>query len=242
MISVFRKEVAGFLNSLIAYIVISVFLTCIGLLMWVFPQTNVLDYGFADMETLFGLAPYVFMFLIPAICMKFFAEEKKSGTMELLFTRPLMDLQVILGKYFAGLFLVVFSLLPTLIYYYSVYELGSPKGNLDSAGIMGSYIGLLLLGSFFTALGVLASSFTENQIIAFILGAFLCFIFYDGIDALASLDTVGSTGQLIERLGVVYHYNALSRGLMDSRDILYFLSITAATLLFTKLVIGSRKW
>lgn len=242
MISVFRKEVAGFLNSLIAYIVVSVFLTSVGLLMWVFPQTNILDYGFADMETLFGLAPYVFMFLIPAICMKFFAEEKKSGTMELLFTRPLTDLQVILGKYFAGLFLVIFSLLPTLIYYYSVYELGSPKGNLDSAGIMGSYIGLLLLGSFFTALGVLASSITENQIIAFILGAFLCFIFYDGIDALASLATVGSAGQLIERLGVVYHYNALSRGLMDSRDILYFLSITAATLLFTKLVIGSRKW
>lgn len=242
MISVFRKEVAGFLNSLIAYIVISVFLTSIGLLMWVFPQTNILDYGFADMETLFGLAPYVFMFLIPAICMKFFAEEKKSGTMELLFTRPLTDLQVILGKYFAGLFLVIFSLLPTLIYYYSVYELGSPKGNLDSAGIIGSYIGLLLLGSCFTALGVLASSITENQIIAFILGAFLCFIFYDGIDALASLATVGSAGQLIERLGVVYHYNALSRGLMDSRDVLYFLGITTATLLFTKLVIGSRKW
>jgi len=242
MISVFRKEVAGFLNSLIAYIVISVFLTSIGLLMWVFPQTNILDYGFADMETLFGLAPYVFMFLIPAICMKFFAEEKKSGTMELLFTRPLTDIQVILGKYFAGLFLVIFSLLPTVIYYYSVYELGSPKGNLDSAGIIGSYIGLLLLGSCFTALGVLASSITENQIIAFILGAFLCFIFYDGIDALASLATVGSAGQLIERLGVVYHYNALSRGLMDSRDVLYFLSITTATLLFTKLVIGSRKW
>ncbi len=213
-----------------------------GLILWVFPQTNVLDYGFAQLESLFGLAPYVFMFLIPAICMKFFAEEKKSGTMELLFTRPLTDLQVILGKYFAGLFLVIFSLLPTLIYYYTVYELGSPKGNLDSAGIMGSYIGLLLLGSFFTALGVLASSVTENQIVAFILGAFLCFIWYDGIDALASLQAVGTAGHMFERLGVVYHYNALSRGLMDSRDILYFLSITAATILLTNLVIGSRKW
>jgi ABC-2 type transport system permease protein len=176
VISLFRKEVAGFLNSLIAYMVISVFLTGIGLLMWVFPQTNILDYGFADMESLFGLAPYVFMFLIPAICMRFFAEEKKSGTMELLFTRPLTDLQVVMGKYFAGLFLVLFSLLPTLIYYYSVYELGNPRGNLDIAGIAGSYVGLLLLGSFFTALGVLASSLTENQIVAFILGAFLCFI------------------------------------------------------------------
>lgn len=242
MISVFRKEVAGFLNSLIAYVVISVFLTGIGLLMWVFPQTNILDYGFAEMETLFGLAPYVFMFLIPAICMKFFAEERKSGTMELLFTRPLTDLQVILGKYFAGLFLVVFSLLPTLIYYYSVYELGSPKGNLDSAGIFGSYIGLFFLGSFFTALGVLASAVTENQIVAFILGAFLCFLWYDGVDAIASLETAGITGHLIERLGVVYHYDALSRGLMDSRDILYFLSITTGTILLTNLVIGSRKW
>ena len=242
MISVFRKEVAGFLNSLIAYMVISVFLTGIGLLIWVFPQTNILDYGFAEMETLFGLAPYVFMFLIPAICMKFFAEERKSGTMELLFTRPLTDLQVILGKYFAGLFLVVFSLLPTLIYYYSVYQLGSPKGNLDSAGIFGSYIGLFFLGSFFTALGVLASAVTENQIVAFILGAFLCFLWYDGVDAIASLETAGITGHLIERLGVVYHYDALSRGLMDSRDILYFLSITTGTILLTNLVIGSRKW
>jgi ABC-2 type transport system permease protein len=242
MISVFQKEVSGFLNSLIAYIVISVFLTGIGLLMWVFPQTNILDYGYADMETLFGVAPYVFMFLIPAICMKFFAEEKKSGTMELLFTRPLSDMQIILGKYFAGLFLVLFSLLPTLIYFYSVYELGNPKGNLDSAGILGSYIGLLLLGSFFTALGVLASSVTENQIVAFILGAFLCFISYDGINALASMETIGPLGHTIERLGVVYHYNALSRGLMDSRDLLYFLSVSVATLLLTNVVIGSRKW
>ncbi|GJM28876.1 MAG: gliding motility-associated ABC transporter permease subunit GldF [Cyclobacteriaceae bacterium] len=242
MISVFKKEVAGFLNSLIAYIVVSVFLTGIGLLMWVFPQTNLLDYGFADMESLFGLAPYVFMFLIPAICMKFFAEERKSGTMELLFTRPLTDYQVIFGKYLAGFFLVVFSLVPTLIYYYSVYELGNPRGNLDSAGIAGSYIGLLLLGSFFTALGVLASSLTENQIVAFILGAFLCFIWYDGIDALSQMDLVDGAGHQIERLGVVYHYNSLSRGLMDSRDIMYFVSITTATLLLTKLVIGSRKW
>lgn len=242
MISIFRKEVAGFLNSLIGYMVISVFLTGIGLMMWVFPQTNVLDYGFAELGTLFGLAPYVFMFLIPAICMKFFAEEQKSGTIEILYTRPVTDLQVILGKYFAGLFLVIFSLLPTLIYYYSIHELGSPKGNLDSAGIMGSYIGLILLGSFFTALGVFASCITENQIVAFILGAFLCFIFYDGIAAMASLEAIGSAGHFIEQLGVVYHYNALSRGLMDSRDILYFLSITATTILLTNLVIGSRKW
>ena len=242
MISLFRKEVASYLNSLIAYVVISVFLTGIGLLMWVFPQTNVLDYGFADMQTLFGLGPYVFMFLIPAITMRLFAEEKKSGTMELLFTRPLSDFQIIFGKYFSALFLVIFALVPTAIYYYSIYQLGNPVGNLDSAGIMGSYVGLILLGGLFTALGVLASSVTENQIVAFILGAFLCFLVYDGIESLSGLDFWGTASYNIEQLGAVYHYNALSRGLLDSRDIVYFVSVSLAVLLLTQLVIGSRKW
>lgn len=242
MYSLFRKEVAGYLNSLIAYVVISVFLTAMGLLMWVFPQTNILDYGYADMQTLFGLGPYVFMFLIPAITMRLFAEERKSGTMELLFTRPLTDMQIILGKYFSALFLVTFALIPTLIYYYSVYQLGNPPGNLDSAGIVGSYLGLILLGGFFTALGIFASAITENQIVAFIIGAFLCFLFFDGIDALASLELWGNWGLQIEKLGVIYHYNALSRGLLDSRDILYFLSMIVGVLLLTKLLIGSRRW
>ena len=242
MISLFRKEVASYLNSLIAYVVISVFLTGIGLLMWVFPQTNVLDYGFADMQTLFGLGPYVFMFLIPAITMRLFAEEKKSGTMELLFTRPLSDLQIIFGKYFSAVFLVIFSLIPTVIYYYSIHQLGNPVGNLDSAGIMGSYLGLILLGGLFAALGVLASSLTENQIVSFILGAFLCFLFYDGIESLAALDLWGAASYKLEQLGIVYHYNALSRGLVDSRDIIYFVSMSLSILLLTQLIIGSRKW
>lgn len=242
MFSLFRKEVAGYLNSLIAYVVISVFLTVMGLLMWVFPETNVLDYGFADMQTLFALGPYVFMFLIPAITMRLFSEEKKSGTMELLLTRPLSDLEIILGKYFSALFLVAFALIPTLIYYYSIYQLGSPPGNLDSAGIMGSYVGLLMLGAFFAALGILASALTENQIVAFILGAFLCFIFFDGVDSLATMDLWGSWGYQIEKLGTIYHYNALSRGLLDSRDILYFITMIAAAVLLAKLVIGSRRW
>ncbi len=242
MISLFRKEVSGFLNSLIAYMVISVFLTGIGLLMWVFPQTSILEYGYADMQTLFGLGPYVFMFLIPAITMRLFAEESKSGTLELLYTRPLTDMQIILGKYFSAVFIILFALLPTVIYYLTVYWLGNPQGNLDSAGIMGSYIGLVLLGAFFAALGLGASTLTENQIVAFLLAAFLCFLSYDGIDSIAGMDFWGAWGYRIEKLGAAYHYQSLSRGLVDSRAIIYFISMSAGILLWAKFIIGSRKW
>ena len=239
MLSIFKKEVSGFLNSLIAYIVIGVFLTCIGLLMWVFPQTSVLNYGFADMETLFGFGPYVLMFLVPAITMRTFAEEKKSGTIELLLTRPLTDLQIVMGKYLSGFFLVLIALIPTLIYYYSIYRLGNPVGNLDSAGIVGSYIGLLLLGGVFTAVGILASALTENQIVAFILAVFLCFLLYNGFDSLASID--GGEGWM-ERLGIVYHYNAMSKGLIDSRNLTYFVSVIVLMIYLTRLALSSRKW
>ncbi|MDA0195821.1 MAG: gliding motility-associated ABC transporter permease subunit GldF [Bacteroidetes bacterium] len=242
MIHLFLKEVNGFLDSLIAYMVITVFLTGIGLLMWVFPETNVLDYGYADMSTLFSLGPYVFMFLIPAITMRMLAEEKKSGTMELLYTRPLTDLQIILGKYFAGFFLVIFSVIPTLIYYYSIYALGSPVGNIDSAGVIGSYVGLILLGGVFTSIGILASSLSENQIVSFILAVFLCFIFFSGFDSFSGLILSGSYSLEVAQLGIIYHYNAMSRGLIDSRDIIYFLGVITVMILLTHLVMSSRKW
>jgi ABC-2 type transport system permease protein len=242
MLAVLRKEINGFLNSLIAYIVILVFLTGIGLFMWVFPETSVLEYGFADMETLFRMGPYLFLFLIPAITMRTFAEEKKAGTMELLLTKPLRDSQIILGKYLACLALVLFALLPTLVYYYTIYELGSPVGNVDSAGAMGSYIGLFALGAVFTAIGVFSSSITDNQIVSFILAVFLSFLFYEGFSYLASINTWGQSASLIDQLGIAYHYNAMSRGLIDSRNLLYFFSVITAMLLSTKLVLGSRKW
>ncbi len=242
MIRLFLKEVNGFLDSLIAYIVIAVFLTGMGLLMWVFPDTNVLDYGYADMTTLFSLGPYVFMFLIPAITMRMLAEEQKSGTMELLLTRPLTDLQVILAKYFAGFFLVIFSILPTLIYYYSIHQLGNPSGNLDSAGIAGSYIGLILLGGVFTSIGIFASSLSENQIISFIVAVFLCFIVFSGFDSMAGMDVWGDFSLEIAQLGILYHYDAMSRGLIDSRDIVYFVGVSGLMILLTKLKMESRKW
>lgn len=236
------KEFRSFLNSLIAYMVMAVFLTAMGLLTWVFPDTSVLNYGFADMGTLFSLAPYVFIFLIPAITMRSFAEEKKSGTLELLLTKPLSDWDIVLGKFFACFFLVVIAILPTLIYYFSIRQLGNPVGNIDTSGVMGSYIGLLLLSAIFCSIGLLASSSTPNQIVAFILAAFLCFIIFTGFHSLSSLPVLASVAIGVKQLGILHHYETLSKGLIDSRDVIYFISVTALLLLFTKTILSARTW
>lgn len=242
MSQVFIKEFNGFLNSLIAYVVIGVFLTAMGLLVWVFPETSVLEYGYADLDTLFSMGPYVFIFLIPAITMKSFAEEKKLGTLELLLTKPITDLEIILGKFLAAFALVLLALLPTVIYYYSVYRLGDPAGNIDSPGAMGSFIGLILLAACFCSVGVFASSITTNQIIAFIVAAFLCFLFYTGFDSLAGLLAGGSSILFMKQFGLLYHYESISKGLIDSRDIIYFLSVISLMIVFTKTVLSSRQW
>ena len=242
MYTIFIKEVNYSLNTLIAYIVISVFLTIIGLLMWVFPETSVLNYGYANMETLFVFGPYVFMFLIPAITMRMFAEESKTGTLELLFTHPLTDWQIIIGKYLSAYFLVFFSLIPTLLHYFTIYQIASPIGNIDTPGIIGSYIGIVLLGGVFTAIGLFSSAITSNQIIAFTLSVFICFILYTGFSSFSSMSVWGNTAATIEQFGISYHYNAMSKGLLDSRNLIYFFSLIVSMLLFTKLAIHSRKW
>jgi len=242
MLQILSKEFNSFLNSLIAYMVIGVFLTAIGLLMWVFPETSVIDYGYADMDTLFSFGPYVFMFLIPAITMRSFSEERKTGTLELLLTKPVSDWDIILGKFLACFLLVALALLPTLIYYYSVYQLGNPVGDIDTPGVIGSYVGLILLGGVFCSVGVLASSFTPNQIVAFIAAAFLCFLLFSGFNSIASLNMWTVDPLLIKQLGILYHYDALSKGLIDSRDLIYFFSVIFLTLSVTKLIIGSRQW
>lgn len=242
MLQILAKEFNVFLNSLIAYIVIGVFLTGIGLLMWVFPETSVLDYGYAQMDTLFALGPYVFIFLVPAITMRSFAEEKKAGTIELLITKPLTDWEIIFGKFLACFLLVIVSVLPTLIYYFSVYALGNPVGNIDTPGIIGSYLGLILLGGVFCSIGVMASSLTSNQIISFILAAFLCFIFFSGLDSLAALNVWSEHSLFIKQLGLLYHYDSLSKGVIDSRDLIYFISVAALMLLITRIIVGARSW
>lgn len=243
MFTLLKKEIRSFLSSLIGYITITVFLLVISLFMWVLEtDSNVLDNGYANIDPLFILAPWVFLFLIPAITMRSFADEKKAGTIELLLTRPLTDLQIILAKYFAGFILVLFSLVPTLIYYYSVHKLGSPVGNIDTGGMWGSYIGLLFLGAAFVAIGVFASAITDNQVVSFTLALFLCFFIYTGFDFIGSFSLFGKFDNVILSLGINQHYISMSRGVIDTRDMIYFISLIALFVVATRTVLESRKW
>jgi ABC-2 type transport system permease protein len=243
MLPIFKKEINTFFSSLIGYIVIGVFLVLMGLLLWVFPEFSILDGAYANLDTLFAVSPMVFMFLIPAVTMRTFAEEKQTGTIELLATRPITDWQIVGGKFLACLTLVVFALLPTALYYVSVYQLGAPPGNLDSGGIMGSYIGLLFLAAAFSAIGVFASSLTNNQIVAFVLATFLCFFTYLAFDFLSRLPIFfGKTDDIVQAIGIAYHYDSVSRGVLDSRDVVYFLSVISLFLAATVLSLGKRRW
>jgi ABC-2 type transport system permease protein len=220
-----------------------VFLLINGLFLWVFPsEFNILDFGYANIDGLFLIAPFVFLFLIPAITMRSFSDEKKSGTIEILLTKPLSDYQIIFAKFLAGFALVVFSLIPTLLYFISVYYLGFPKGNIDTGGMWGSYIGLLFLGGTFVAIGLFSSSITDNQIIAFIISVFLCGFIYMGFEFIYSFELFGSADLFIKQLGMNSHYSSMSRGVIDTRDILYFISVKALFMLLTKLSLESRKW
>lgn len=231
------------MSSLIGYIAIAVFLVLTGLFLWVFPGNfNILDLGYAEMEPLFTLAPWVFMFLIPAITMRTFSEEQRTGTIELLLTRPLSDLQIILAKTLAGMVLVVLALLPTLVYTFSVSQLGNPPGNLDMGATWGSYLGLLFLASAFVSIGVFASSITPNQVVAFIVSVFLSFFVYVGFDSISSFSLMGPLDNFVAQLGILAHYHSMSRGVIDTRDVVYFVALFAVFTLFTKTVLQSRKW
>lgn len=242
MTSIYIREIRGLLSSLIAYVVIVVFLLTMGLFTWVFTGGNVLTLGYSNLDILFQIAPWVFIFLISAITMRSFAEEKKQGTFELLATKPITDVQIILGKYLAAVTLVIFAILPTLIYFYSVVQLGSPKGNIDYGATWGSYIGLIFLGACYAAIGLYASALTDNQIIAFILGMFLCFFFYVGFQQLSNLEMFDSLDYVVQWLGIQFHYDSISRGVIDTRDLIYFLSVILLFLGLTYVKLSSRKW
>lgn len=243
MLTLYFKEISSFLNSLIGYIVIVVFLLVSSLFLWVFPtEFNIPDFGYASLESLFLLAPFVFLFLIPAITMRMFSEEKKAGTIEILLTQPLTDLQIILAKYLAGLSLVVISIVPTLVFFATVYVFGFPQGNMDMGGTWGSYIGLLFLGASFVAIGLFASSITDNQIVAFIAAIVLTAFSYLGFEIIYSLDLFGPVDLFIKSLGISSHYASMSRGVIDTRDLVYFISFVAFFIILTRIVLESRKW
>ena len=243
MFAIFRKEIQQFFSSLIGYIAIIVFLLVLGLFMWIFPDTSILEFGYATLDSFFSIAPYIFVFLIPAITMRSFAEEINTGTIELLSTRPVTELQIILGKYFAALLLVFIAILPTFIYFYTLYVLASPEGNIDVGGILGSYFGLLFLGAVFVAIGIFCSSITSNQIVAFILGVFLCFFIYLAFSYLSQFGVfIGKNDYLVESFGLSAHYDAMGKGVIDSRDVVYFLSLISAFILFTRTALSARRW
>ena len=242
MLAIFTKEISSFFSSLIGYMVIGIFLLFMGLIIWVFPDYSVLYYAYASLDSLFEMAPVIFIFLIPAICMRSFAEEQQNGTIELLSTKPLTDWAIVGGKYLACLGLITFALIPTLLYYYTVYQLGSPPGNIDNGEIAGSYLALLLLAASFASIGVFASSMSKNQIVAFVLGAFLCFVFYWAFIFTSKIPVfVGKGDSIILKLGIDFHYRSMARGIIDSRDVIYFFSIIALFLLLTHFNFSKRK-
>jgi ABC-2 type transport system permease protein len=243
MFSIFKKEITGFFSSLTGYIVIIVFLLVNSLFMWVFPgEWNVLDSGYAGLDTLFFLSPWIFLFLVPAVTMKMIAEEKRLGTLELIYSKPVTERGIIYGKYLASVTLVLLALLPGIVYYVSVYILGETPGNLDKGGTIGAFIGLFFLAAVYASAGLFASSLTDNQVIAFIIAVLLSFFLYIGFDSLAYLPGLKRIDEFIINLGINEHYRSISRGVVDLRDIFYF---TAVVMIFneaTKLVLMSRKW
>ncbi len=243
MYALFKKEISNFLGSLIGIMVVVVFLLITGLFLWVFQSDfNVMTFGYANLDSLFILAPWVFLFLVPAVTMRSFAEERRTGTIEMLLTKPLSDWQIVTGKYFAGVVLVIIALLPTLIYYISIYQLSLPVGNVDNGGFWGSYIGLFFLSATFVSIGLFCSSVTNNQILAFILSVFLCGFLYLGFDLIYSMALFGKVDLFIQQLGMANHYSSMSRGVIDTRDLIYFLSVIVLFLSLTKLTLSIRKW
>ncbi len=242
MRALYFQEIKSFLSSIIGYIFILIYLIASGLFHWIISyNTNLLEGTEADLIPFFNLSPIIFLILIPAITMRSIAEERRTGTIELLFTRPISDLKILLAKYFAGVTLLVIALVPTIIYYISMYYLGSPVGVIDSGATFTSYLGLILMGAAFVAIGIFASSLTSSQIVAFILSMFLCWIFYDGLKLLGSFNLMGKFDFVVQYISLSFHYDAIKRGVVDTSDIIYFISIISLFIFAALTVIKTLK-
>ncbi len=243
MFAIFKKEIILFFSSLTGYLVAGLFLLVSSLFLWIIPgQMNIPMSGYATLEPLFWIAPWLFLFLVPAVTMRLFADEKRSGTLEILLTKPLRDWEIVGGKYFAGLLLVVVSIIPTFVFFYSLHRMAQPIGNVDHGAIWGSYLGLFLLGAIYTSIGLFASAITSNQIVSFVISVTITFFFYSGFDALATIPTLKSISSFLVQFGIDEHYQSISRGVVDSRDLLYFIGVSVLFLALTKLSITKKRW
>jgi ABC-2 type transport system permease protein len=226
MLALYLKELRSFLSSIIGYVFILIYLIASGLFHWILSyNTNLLEGAEADLIPFFNLSPVILLILIPAITMRSIAEERRTGTIELLFTKPISDLGIILAKYFAGVTLMIIAIIPTIVYFFSMYYLGKPIGIIDLGASLTSYLGLILLGSVFVSIGIFASSLTSSQIVSFILAMFLCWFIYDGLELLGSFSQVGNSDAIIRYFGISSHYNSIKKGLVDTSDIVYFISV-----------------
>lgn len=239
---IFLREVASFFSSVIGYVAIGVFLIACWLFLWVLSDgSNILDYGYASMDKFFDTAPMLLLLLIPAVTMRSFAEEIRTGTIEWLSTKPLTDLDIILGKYFASLALIVFALLPSLVYLYSISVLTDAGSALDSGGILGSYIGLFFLAAGFAAVGIFCSALASNQVVGFLVALFACFLLYSGFEALSTIPSfTGNIEYYLSMVGMQFHYASISRGIVVSRDIVYFLSVIILFISLTRIMLARR--
>ena len=232
MKSIVLREIKSFFGSPVGYLVIAIFLILNGLFLWVFEgEYNILNSGFADLSPFFTLAPWILIFLIPAVTMRSFSDEKKQGTLELLLTKPLSIWQIVNGKFLGAVLLITMAIIPTFIYVAVISSLGMPEGNIDMGSTMGSYFGLLFLIAAYSAIGIFTSTLSENQIVAFIVAVFVCFFFYFGFEGLSAI--VPNFSSKIAALGMQDHFKSMSRGVLDTRDIIYFSSITIVFLSFT---------
>jgi ABC-2 type transport system permease protein len=243
MLSIFRKEINGFFSNLTGYMVIIIFLLINSMFMWVFPgEWNIFDRGYAGLDTLFFISPWVFLFLVPAVTMRMIAEEKRLGTIELIYSKPVSERAIVYGKYLSSVALVLLALIPGSIYYISVYLLGEVPGNIDNGGTFGAFIGLFFLASVYASAGLFASSLSDNQVVAFITGVVICFFLFAGFDSFAYLSGLKKLDEFVIRLGINEHYKSMSRGVIDSKDIAYFLGVIALFNEITVFNLESRAW
>ena len=243
MWSIYFKEIHSFFSSVVGYVAILVFLIACGLFLWIIPDTSILAYGYANLDRYFSMAPWLLMLLIPAVTMRSFADEFRGGTIEWLSTKPLTTMDIILGKYLSALTLVVFALLPTIVYVFTIDSLSAVQNNIDTGGIIGSYIGLFFLAATYTAVGVFCSAITGNQVVAFLVALFACYILFSGFEALSKIPAfTAGIDYYLSMVGMSFHYDSISRGVVDTRDVIYFLSVIILFVSLTRLSLNARTW